>query len=180
MSLFLLSGCSEETSVNSSQTSLDVADWTEATHGSSGDPDYEELFSDGVVRRIDIVIDPTDWQAMLDDMTARYGNFGSRGPGGGLLDSDENPIWVPCSFFYNDIQWYQVGVRFKGNSSLRTTWQQGIGKLSLKLDFDEFEDQYPSILNQRFYGFKQLNLGNGYEDESRRSHVILQSVRGFR
>lgn len=36
----------------------------------------------------------------------------------------------------------------------------GDSKLPLKLDFDEFEDDYPEIENQRFYGFKQLSLAN--------------------
>ncbi len=164
-----LAGCSNDTTTgpDSDQTdSLVLTDWTETTHGNSGGPDYDEVFSDGVVRRVDIVIDPANWQAMLDDMTANYGAFGSGGMGGIPFAGDEDPIWVPGSFFYNDIQWYQVGVRFKGNSSLRTTWQRGIGKLSFKLDFDEFEDQFSEIQDQRFYGFKQLNLGNGYDDKS--------------
>ena len=45
-------------------------------------------------------------------------------------------------------------------------WRSGTGKLPLKLDFDEFEDEYPEINNQRFYGFKQLSLANGYKDAS--------------
>jgi spore coat protein CotH len=59
-----------------------------------------------------------------------------------------------------------VGIRFKGNSSLQTSWQQGILKLAFKLDFDEFEDDYPQIKNQRFYGFKKLSLKNNYDDKS--------------
>ena len=39
-------------------------------------------------------------------------------------------------------------------------------KLSFKLDFDEFEDDYPQIKNQRFYGFKKLSLKNNYNDKS--------------
>jgi len=39
-------------------------------------------------------------------------------------------------------------------------------KLSFKLDFDEFEDQYPQIDDQRFYGFKKLSLKNNYNDKS--------------
>lgn len=39
-------------------------------------------------------------------------------------------------------------------------------KLPFKLDFDEFEDDYPQIDNQRFYGFKKLSLKNNYHDDS--------------
>ncbi len=42
----------------------------------------------------------------------------------------------------------------------------GIDKLSFKLDFDEYENDYPEITDQRFYGFRQLNLKNNYDDQS--------------
>ena len=103
---------------------------------------------------------------MLDDMTATYGTFGAGGSGPGLIETDENPIFMPAEVFYNDKEWYRVGVRFKGNSSLQTSWQSGILKLSFKLDFDEFEDDYPQIDNQRFYGFKKLSLKNNFDDKS--------------
>ncbi len=165
ITLCFVGACTSNKITDTDTEEIDVGDWTEVTHGNSGNPDYEEVFSEGIVRRLDIVIDSPDWQAMQDDMTTNYGEFGSgssMAPGVSMTD----PIWVSCALFYKDIQWYKVGIRFKGNSSLRTTWQMGIGKLSLKLDFDEFEDQYPTIVNQRFYGFKQLNLGNGYDDKS--------------
>jgi spore coat protein CotH len=98
-------------------------------------------------------------------MTNKYGSFGSGG-GGGLVDSDDNPIFVPGDVFYEGTQWYKVGLRFKGNSSLQSSWRSGILKLSFKLDFDEFEDTYPQIDNQRFYGFKKLSLKNNFDDDS--------------
>ncbi|MCP4693080.1 MAG: spore coat protein, partial [Desulfobacterales bacterium] len=55
---------------------------------------------------------------------------------------------------------------FKGNSTLKSSWERGILKLSFKLDFDEFEDDYPQIDNQRFYGFKKLSLKNNFDDTS--------------
>jgi spore coat protein CotH len=59
-----------------------------------------------------------------------------------------------------------VGVRFKGNSSLRDAWTSGTYKIPFRFDFDEFEDTYPEIDNQRFYGFKKLTLSSGYKDGS--------------
>jgi len=59
-----------------------------------------------------------------------------------------------------------VGVRFKGNSTIRFSWNRGIWKIPLKLDFDEFEDDYPQIDNQRFYGFKQLSMSSNAMDPS--------------
>jgi len=172
IAVLLSTSCSKDDNITSSQE-IDISDWTASTHGNSTDPNYDEVFGEGIVRKIDIVIPTENWQLMLDDMTANYGQFGAMGNGinmpveGGIVSATaDDPVWVYCSVFYNGIQWYNVGIRFKGNSSLRTTWTRGIGKLSLKLDFDQFEDTYPQIENQRFFGFKQLNLGNNFEDES--------------
>ena len=158
-------------------TDFDPTDWTEATHSNDADPDFDEVFEDLAVKRLDIVITEDRWQAMLDDMTDLYGTFGASrggggrpggggGPGGAATFTDEDPLFVPAEVFYEDNEWYRVGVRFKGNSSLQSSWQSGILKLSFKLDFDEFEDDYPQIKNQRFYGFKKLSLKNNYNDRS--------------
>jgi hypothetical protein len=100
---------------------------------------------------------------MLSDMKSLHGEPGQGGgppgggpPGGGPpggLDDSEDPMWVPGDIIYNGKKWYRSGVRFKGNSSLVSTWSRGLLKLAFKLDFDEFEDEYPQIDNQRFYGF---------------------------
>ncbi|GJM25063.1 MAG: hypothetical protein DHS20C16_14780 [Phycisphaerae bacterium] len=145
---------------------FEATDWTEATHSNNADPDYDEVFDDTMVKRFDFVVTADRWQSMLDDMTATYGELGQRGTGPGLVDIDEDPIFVPAEVFYNGTQWYRVGIRFKGNSSLQSSWQQGILKLSFKMDFDEFEDDYPQIDNQRFYGFKKVSLKNNFDDRS--------------
>ncbi|PWH83183.1 spore coat protein [Algibacter marinivivus] len=157
----------EEEEVVIDDADFEATDWTTETHTKDVDPNFNEVFQDNTVKRLDIVITEARWQSMLNDMTATYGAFGSGGgQGGGLLETDENPIFVPAEVFYNDKQWYRVGVRFKGNSSLQSSWRNGILKLSFKLDFDEFEDDYPQIDNQRFYGFKKLSLKNNYDDRS--------------
>ena len=51
--------------------------WTEETHGKSSDPNYAIVFPQDRVNRIDIIIEPSDWQIMLDDMTELYGEFGT-------------------------------------------------------------------------------------------------------
>ncbi|MCP3932559.1 MAG: spore coat protein [Bacteroidetes bacterium] len=149
---------------------FEPTDWTTETHSKDADPDFSEVFDNNEVKRLDMVVTAERWGNMLDDMTNLYGSFGvsggGPGPGGGLVQTDENPIFVPAEVFYNGKQWYRVGIRFKGNSSLQNSWKRGILKLSFKLDFDEFEDNYPQIDNQRFYGFKKLSLKNNYEDKS--------------
>jgi len=150
-----------------------AADWTTETHSKDADPNFTEVFDKTTVKRFDFVISEENWQLMLDDMTELYGTFGSSsgGPGGGggpggTTFSDEDPIFVPGSVFYNGKEWYKVGLRFKGNSSLASSWGAGILKLAFKMDFDEYEDDYPQIDNQRFYGFKKFSLKNNYDDRS--------------
>lgn len=90
---------------------------------------------------------------------------GPGGPGGGDMVS-ETPMWVPATIEMDDNVWNHVGVRYKGNSSLTSAWNSGSLKMPLKFDFDEFEDDYPEIDNQRFFGFKQLSLANGFSDDT--------------
>lgn len=160
-------------------TDFEATDWTDETHSKSADPNYDEVFEDEAVKRIDIVVTEDRWQSMLDDMTGLYGAFGGSGGGpggGGLIEVDEDPIFVPAEVLYEDNEWYRVGVRFKGNSSLQSSWSAGILKLSFKLDFDEFEDEYPQIDNQRFYGFKKLSLKNNYNDKSMLREKVAADV----
>lgn len=154
---------------------FEATDWTEATHSNDVDPNHVEVFDDTLVKRFDFVVTAERWQSMLDDMTATYGEFG-RPSGPGLLEPDEDPVFVPADVYYNGQQWYRVGVRFKGNSTLQGSWGRGILKLSFKMDFDEFEDDYPQIANQRFYGFKKFSLKNNFDDPSQLREKVASDV----
>lgn len=148
-------------------TSFVTTDWTSETHSKKGKANFSLVFDDTKVQRLDFVVTKNRWQLMLADMTKLYGNFGSSSrPGGGGLADVDNPIFVPADVKYNGKTWYRAGIRFKGNSSLQSTWQSGNMKLSFKLDFDEFENEYKKIDNQRFNGFKQLSLKNNFSDTS--------------
>jgi spore coat protein CotH len=85
---------------------------------------------------------------------------------GGMLGTDTNPIWVTADLDFNGQTWTNIGMRFKGNSSLMSTWGSGDYKLPFKLDFDKFEDDYPQIDNQRFYGFEQVSFSSNWSDDS--------------
>ncbi len=159
-------------------TVSDYADWTETTHSNNVDPEYSVVFEQNTVLRFDIEISSTNWSIMQSDLDDQLG--GSSGGPGGVSSSDYDMVWVPASFKFNGIEWYNVGVRFKGNSSLLSAYRSGNNKLSFKLDFDEFEDDYPELENQRFYGFKQLNLNNNYDDASlMREKVCADLFRNF-
>ncbi|OFY63804.1 MAG: hypothetical protein A2V64_05370 [Bacteroidetes bacterium RBG_13_43_22] len=137
-------------------TGVETSDWTDRTHGNNSDPDYSVVFPDDEVLRFDITIASSDWAKMQDDLAA-YIKTGT---------SAWTPAWVSCSFKFNGREWYKVGIRYKGNSSLKECVRRNIRKYSFKLDFDEFEDEFPEIDDQRFYGFKQLSLANGFDDMS--------------
>ena len=157
----------------------DIDDWTEATHEKLTTDEIidniDVVFDSSSVQKIRIVIESDNWTVMndnLDELTDELGNSTD------YSDLD-NPIFVPSEVFhYNEdvetwTEWYKVGVRFKGNSSL---YSANNSKLPFKLDFDEFEDEYPDIKNQRFYGFKQLNLKNNYNDESEMHEVVANEL----
>jgi len=89
-------------------------------------------------------------------------------PAGGMMGGadDQNPTWVEAEFSFDGESWEHIGIRFKGNSSLKSTWGNGSLKLPFKLDFDQYEEEYPETENQRFYGFKQLSFASNYRDDS--------------
>ncbi len=145
-----------------------LADWTAETHGDEAAPNYDIIFPQDKVNRIDLVISSSDWSEMQQDLSSNLSSSvpGER-PGGDAPGTvDFTPVFVPASVFFNGKEWYNVGVRYKGNSSLKSAYQSGIKKLALRFDFDEFEDTYPEIKDQRFYGFQKLSFSNNYDDVS--------------
>lgn len=106
----------------------------------------------------------------IDSLRAAMGgnlpNGGGAGGGGALDIIPGDPIYVQSSVKFNGKEWYKVGFRLKGNSSLSQAWSAGIYKLPFKLQFDEFEDTNPEIEDQRFYGFKEFSMSPGHSDAS--------------
>ncbi|UUX91983.1 CotH kinase family protein [Methanoplanus endosymbiosus] len=197
-------GDTDETSAVDTGTTRS-ADWTEETHGNDAEPNYSVVFPDDKVNEITITLSPENWQTMLDDMAAEFGEFGgsttdqtrAMGGGGNQIENpdfnqatapadialndramgggaggnreesfDFDPVTVPAGITFDDKEWTDVGIRFKGQSTLGNTWTSGSYKISLKLNFDKFEDENPDIKNQRFYGFDELNLKSAFGDSS--------------
>jgi spore coat protein H len=119
-----------------------------------------------------------DRGGMVPGEIPQNGDVVPRAPGiPGWIDiTPENPMWVPAAIEFNGLTWTNVGVRYKGNSSLRSGWRSGSLKLPLKLDFDEFEGEDPEIENQRFYGFKQLSLSNAFSDSTYMRDAIAADI----
>jgi len=87
-------------------------------------------------------------------------------PPPGAENLDWEPVYVPVTVHFGGKTWTHVGMRYKGNSSLRTPWQIGKKKLGFRLHFDKYEDDYPEIQDQRFYGFKKMVFTNNWRDDS--------------
>ncbi len=180
------------------------AGWSDATHGNGAEPNYAVVFPQDKVNQITITITPENWAAMQANMTELFGEPGqgpggfprpdkAPSPGGGDSPGDgprpgagfegprggmdaANPSWVTGTISFNGQTWTNVGVRFKGNSSLVNSWHSGSEKLPFKLDFDQWEADYPEITDQRFYGFKQLSLSNNWGDASYMREAVVNDL----
>jgi len=144
-----------------------------ASHNVGYSANYDVVFDNSKVHKLVIEFTADEWSDMQDNLADIIGTTsgggggpGGGGPGGGggggQTFSDEDPSYFPANIYYNDLVWENVGVRYKGNSSLSAN----SGKLPLRFDFDEFEDDFEGISNQRFYGFKELSLSSNYNDAS--------------
>lgn len=156
----------------------DNPDWTDASHSNDVDPNYDEVFDDGRVRTMTLQFSAEMWAAMQADVNTIVGGGGPGGPGGDF--SDEDPMWGEGTLTSDGVTWTHVGIRYKGNSSLSFAHREGQNKYPFKLDFDEWEEASPSVDNQRFYGFKQLNLSSNFDDDSlMREKVAADLFREF-
>jgi len=83
-----------------------------------------------------------------------------------FMMSNEDPIYVSATVKFNNHTWWHVGIRYKGQSTLTGAMMSMSHKYPFRLNFDKFEDDYPEIDNQRFYGFDELIFNNNWYDPS--------------
>lgn len=101
----------------------------------------------------------------LGGLGGMMGGMGASGFGQGSVDLvPRTPAYVPAEIRVDGKVWQHAGIRYKGNSSLASSWRSGSPKLPLRLKFDEFEDVHPETQNQRYFGFQSLSLSNAQED----------------
>ncbi len=100
---------------------------------------YEtRLFDDTRVHTIDITID--DW--------------------GALIEEAQEERYVPCTLTIDDEVFRQVGIRAKGNNSLRLTSEYELARYSLKVEFDHYLPQ------GNYHGLDKLSLDASFQDNS--------------
>lgn len=131
-----------------------------------GDPDYGRVYDTSQVKRIDIFISGENWEAMQQDLDEQI-----------ELPWDVRDFkYFECEVLFENNVWQHVGIRYKGNSSIQMPYQQNREKLPFRLDFDEFEEFYPEIDNQRFWGFKWMVFNNNFKDPSMLREIITYDL----
>ena len=183
--LLWLAACKPKAEENVPPSSATNPDWTAESHGNDVSPNYSTVFPQDAVNTLEITIRKTQWDSIRTDMKAKYGNdfgagsgnggaggmggnggVGGNGGGGAISFGTAEPNYFAVTMKFKEKTWANVGFRLKGNSSLNFIWRSGIYKLPFRLNMDEFEDQFPTIKNQRFYGFQELSMSPGYSDNS--------------
>ncbi len=141
------------------------SDWNYVSHG-NGDQNYNVVFPQDAVNSIEIIMTAVQWTNIKANVKSITGfDFGVNTPQPPATTTND-PDYVDVTLRYNGKTWKNVGFRLKGNSTLRLAWQQGNYKLPFRLNFDEFEDKFPAITNQHFYGFEEMTFSPGAKDPS--------------
>ena len=101
-------------------------------------PGYvSRLFDGSRVHRVDIQVE--DWEA--------------------FLASAPEEEYIPATVEIDGEAFHQVGLRAKGNNSLRLTAEYGLSRYSLKLEFDHYTDG-------SYHGLDKLSLDASFQDNS--------------
>ena len=113
---------------------------------------YEtRLFDDTRGHTIDITID--DW--------------------GALIEEAQEERYVPCTLTIDDEVFRQVGIRAKGNNSLRLTSEYELTRYSLKVEFDHYLPQ------GNYHGLDKLSLDASFQDNSYLKTVLAFDMMRF-
>ncbi len=154
--LFGATACSHASTENTSDTSQLPDTEAPDTDASLWETHYTTT---GKPLNYSIFIEESDWQAMLADPLCEKG--------GAVCGSE----YVPARFVFEGREFAQVGVRFKGNSSLSsvaklTAGQMGYQRYSFKIKFDKY------VEGQTLDGIKTLNLNNSFLDPSQMREAL--------
>ncbi len=141
-------------------------DWEDASHSNDFDPNYDVVFDQSKVNRIDLVLTEIEFSEMQSNMNLLATTN----------ELDINPNYFACDFYFNNKQWYEVGVRYKSNKKTFEAFLNGNGKLPFKLIFDKFQTEDNDISKQRFYGFKELSLEPNFNDNTLMREKIASNI----
>ncbi|MDO4732483.1 MAG: CotH kinase family protein [Bacillota bacterium] len=90
-----------------------------------------------------------------------------------FLENAEEEEYIPCNVEIDGELFQQVGVRAKGNNSLRLSKEYGLSRLSLKLEFDQFQP------GGSYYGLDKFSLDSSFQDNSYLKSYLAYSMMDF-
>lgn len=112
---------------------------------------YEDrLFDTSQVHTIDIVMD--DWNS--------------------FIETCENEEYMACSVVIDGEAYKNVGIRAKGNTSLRTVSSLGSDRYSFKIEFDQYDS------GKSYHGLDKLSLNNLIQDSTMMKDYLTYRMMG--
>ena len=133
-----------------------VSDRIAAAAGDTGvSMKYEtKLFDTGSILSVNILMDESDWEDMLENATAEE--------------------YYQCDVEINGTTFYRVGIRPKGNTSLSSIANDPTtDRYSFKLEFDHYVD------GQTCFGLDKLVLNNNYADATNMKEALIYDMYRF-
>jgi hypothetical protein len=97
--------------------------------------------------------------------------FAKLGRGGAMKLTTRDPVDIPVTVTHDGEVWTQVGMRYKGNSSLVSTAATGNGKVPFRLDFAHYDNG-----DQTFYGFRKLTFSSNFGDDSQLHDTLANEI----
>ena len=77
-----------------------------------------------------------------------------------FIENAESEEYEACTVEIDGEEFHNIGLRAKGNNSLRLTKEYGLSRYSLKLEFDQFQD------GGNYYGLDKFSLDASFQDNS--------------
>lgn len=137
--LFSITGCTTLINRNSDTAESSTSAVNSSTDTNGKKATFNDIFPKDKVIDVKITIDEADFQDMLDNASKEE--------------------YKEASVNYNGYQFDHVGIRTKGNLSLRSVVNSDSDRYSFKLSFDEY-------ISQQLGGISKINLNNNYSDAS--------------
>jgi len=146
-------------------------EWVESSHAKLP-PDTARAFP-AARRDLLLSIDDATWNSMLASLAQACGPSATSNCTGSSLDKyDSVSAWRVADLRADGQKWATVGVRMVSNGDLADAWKAGNHRFPLRITMDKWEKEFPTIDNQRFYGFQKLSLSNLSGDSTGLRHQV--------
>ncbi|MCB9496836.1 MAG: CotH kinase family protein [Fibrobacteria bacterium] len=179
-SLAFLVGCGSSTNVEDPppQGIERGGEWEESSHGNV-DPDTLHAFPSAARRRMVLSMPDSTWMHMEQALTEACGTGAAILPtctGSGLDGFPDVSEWHQATLLADGREWKHVGFRMRSNSDLADAWKKGNRRYPFRITMDKWEGEFPTIDNQRFYGFKKLRLESVEGDTTLLRHQLAGAI----